>query len=1256
MNTINDVLDYYINFELEERLYKIAINKNNYLNLSKNKLTDLSSIESLLTSKKITLIKTIINAIKFKNEDRKKDLIKLLNTIENGSLTLKEGFDFNNLVSKSEYKYGDNYAKDNLEINKIINDNKIYILYPVFAFGKQKIPLISFQVEIKDNKIIVENYRVQIEALRTIISQILSCDRVDVEYAMPDFEKFYEAISVYENTDIFELITIIENELIGKFTKELFTGFWSYKDYGNWAVTEEIILTMESFGEMILPPYQEEIEEVKFHLKDKNSKLLDQYLFGCDTSLYSENIKINTHYGSYTSAYPINEKQAKVINSYKISNLLAVSGPPGTGKTTVIKEVIANNIVEKAIKILGIWNQSWEKIGWDNQEVYQSPLKGKCDYSMLIASGNNKAVDNIGLELLEEIDYFSEALDTNKTGYKGILCARLGNQDNTESFKNDILNPLINYLEKETIYDEQKANETIVSFKASVNNLLSLKETISDFSKHREILCNKMLASNVFDRELDEQIIEKAKSKYNHEVSILIETIKQLENKLSALEKRKVIIINEIAKKSNNLKKINEELDKKRQYVQLIDKKAKIILIGHFLARSLENKYGSRSSIYENVSLLENDYNLEKILYNQQEAEFNTLEEQLTDAHNLLEDRKREIDKVKEILLLIDEFEKLKGKAGDLIKLGLKDVNWNSSEYDLFNNNYIVQLRYDLFKKSLLLIKLYICKNARYIHFNLEKVYPDKWFQAFYRRDFRYDIKYEGYLKAMWETLFLCFPVVTTTLFSLNRMKFPLIQGLYDTILIDEAGQYSIHTVIAPIYRCRKAIIVGDTKQIEPIRNQNNYVIENSKLSDQMKQLFDVNLNSIQNAADRASDVYDILDDKKVGIILNEHRRCERSIVEFSNQYVYKNQLKIIKEDTVKPFLKYSLCMIDVRSVEVKRHINNAEIDMCVKIIDRLLVIYGNDYKKNIGIITPFRKQADALKARIPEIECGTVHLFQGREKDIILFSIVSGGTDSRGSMNFIGKQANNLNVAFTRAKKQLILIGNYEACVNAKNYMSLAMNVLKESGKLFSIYEGDIFEENNLEEGYKEQFYSLFIESNVTQKLVDLELANYVENGLIVTPQKHNLLLLGVLTKLENSLRIVTPWIRSSVVNASFLDSLRLLLNEKKEVNISFGYHKTNYDLSNIAAIVKRDNYGSEEKDIKSIQELHDLIKDHLEYIPPIHCKILIIDDRIMIIGSHNWLSNSGKAINAKDEISCIIYDKNMIQYVKERYFNTLN
>lgn len=544
-------------------------------------------------------------------------------------------------------------------------------------------------------------------------------------------------------------------------------------------------------------------------------------------------------------------------------------------------------------------------------------------------------------------------------------------------------------------------------------------------------------------------------------------------------------------------------------------------------------------------------------------------------------------------------------------------------------------------------------KHAREISYNLNKIFRSSWFQIFYRRDYRYDGKYVQYLKAMWESIFLCFPVVTTTLHAMDKKKFPMISGIFDTLMIDEAGQALIHTAIGPMMRFRKALVVGDVFQLEPIRTiENHSILEKVDLPMEIKENIDIDKNSVQHAADRGSEVFDLLNQQEVGIVLEEHRRCENAIVQFSNQNVYDNCLKIVNQDEPKEFLGKNFCMLDVRGMKTKQNENRSEVEACIRIVKYLTGKYGNDYRRKIGIITPYKNQAHLLAKSLPDVDSGTVHVFQGREKEVILMSMVVDNIQGDSGTFFVGNKANFLNVAFTRAKKQLILIGNYEACNMAGNYLSKAMECLRRYGRLYSLYEPEIMESEGIEKRFLEQFWGIMRGSPAENRKYHAVIEEYAQDGIIAGQQKHYGFLKNILSCLPDSVKIISPWITSKVVDEEFLNQIRKMKRNNKTVKICFGYHKTDYTINQIDKIVETDNFGNgKEEHTRAIQELKNVLEENLKYSPPLHSKILIVDDEFMVIGSYNWLSNYGKRVNVKDEIGCLIYDKQAIEFVNRRY-----
>ncbi|BBF43156.1 DNA helicase [Lachnospiraceae bacterium KM106-2] len=1248
MGNLEKVLDYFIEYEGNVLLDNIEIKKDSgYINLLKDDLENIKFIENALWDKKKEKICEVLAKVQWKKIEKHKEVEECIPRIIDGTIKLQD------ILKQDDYKYANNYYDDIKNISKIIDDNQLFILYPILKVKEKKIPLVSFIMKIKEDKIIVNEYKVQIDAFRIVCANIMDCPVSEVELTMPDFNALFNTISDYEREDLFEIIDIIENELQNKFVEYHTGDMANWNDYNNLAVTKEIILTMDSFGEMKIAPYLDEIKLVKELSTEKESNLLNRYLLGGKEGKSVEKIGTGFNQGSYSGEFPINKKQAKVVSAYTQSQLLAVNGPPGTGKTTVLKEIIADNIVKKAKKLIDVWDTDWSVLGEGRkQEVYLSPLNGQCDYSMVIASGNNKAVNNIGVELLKEIPYFKDLLKESEYGYQGILCARLGKKENMNEFHVAILNPLIKYLKNYDVDEEEKAKECIAEFNELNNKLTTYKQKNENYCKKRNEILMKLAETGLFANQITENEIEKVLEELKNKKNETIETteeIKKIQNKVDQDINQRNKDINEI--QDNIIKYTCIKNDSEDKWNK-ISQKRKVIFIGKWLANSLARKYGTIAELEQTITVNTDSLEREKSEKIRNEEIYNNLKNEYESLNAKICECKKALEFLNHQLESVSLYKVLKELLLELNKLYSDELKFDIDEYSLNYHTDIVKMRNRAFVLALRLNEYYIKKHAKEISYNLEKVYPDKWFQPFYRSDYKYDQKYQKYMKAQWETIFLCFPIVTTTLHSFDMKKFPMICELYDTLLIDEAGQALIDTVVGPLYRFRKAVIVGDVYQLEPIRKTKQKLLEGYDISEELKEKINIDENSVQHAADRNSEVFDKIAGNKVGIILNEHRRCEESIVQFSNVHVYDNALTIIKKDKPKEFLKSNLCMLDIRGSKTSRNVNDSEVKICKRIVEELLMIHGEEYKSKIGIITPYYNQSNRIKSEIPGVDAGTVHVFQGQEKEVIIMSMVVDNTVKNDGTYFVGNNPNFLNVAFTRAKSQLILVGNYETCKASSNYLKKAVSIVEQRGLIYTLYDQDLLEKQGIEEKYLKQFYGI-----VACK-IGLDKYSYILNessigGIISTAQGHKKIFDQVLLNAEESIRIVSPWICASVVNDEFLSKISKLLQAKKEVTIRFGYRDSNFTLNDIASIIETDNLrNSAEADKKALDNLYALLEDRLKYTPPLHSKILIMDDKIMIIGSFNWLSNSGTEKVTRDEVSCITNDEQAINFVKERYF----
>lgn len=269
------------------------------------------------------------------------------------------------------------------------------------------------------------------------------------------------------------------------------------------------------------------------------------------------------------------------------------------------------------------------------------------------------------------------------------------------------------------------------------------------------------------------------------------------------------------------------------------------------------------------------------------------------------------------------------------------------------------------------------------------------------------------------------------------RGRVPFVPNFFDLLVIDEASQCDIASALPLLYRARRVVVIGDPMQLRHIstlpKSQDHQLLSKHGLIDD----FPGWAYSTQSLFDLASTLC-----KSEDIIsLRDHHRSHADIIEFSNAQFYGNNLRVATNYNW--LRRPSKEGPAVRWIEVRGHairpstggaINEIEAQAVVQEIKRLI---NQGYKGSIGVVSPFRAQAnrirdlvqadDSLSARIGDFDflVDTVHKFQGDERDVIIFSpVVSAGVGD-GALGFLRNTPNLFNVAITRARAALIVVGD---------------------------------------------------------------------------------------------------------------------------------------------------------------------------------------------------------------------------------------
>lgn len=287
------------------------------------------------------------------------------------------------------------------------------------------------------------------------------------------------------------------------------------------------------------------------------------------------------------------------------------------------------------------------------------------------------------------------------------------------------------------------------------------------------------------------------------------------------------------------------------------------------------------------------------------------------------------------------------------------------------------------------------------------------------------------------------YPVILSTTYSLRNSLSSDV--MYDYVIVDEASQVDLCTGALALSCAKKAVIVGDLKQLPNVVNSKNAAISDAIfMTYQLPEMFRYKNHCL------LSSITEMFPDVP-HTLLKEHYRCHPTIIEFCNKKFYNNELIIlsdIKTDR-KPLLVYKTIAGNLAF----NNLNQRQIDVIKKEIIPNEKLNIND--DSLGIVTPYRNQTNALQQQFKGtgVKADTVDKFQGQENKVIILSTVD------NIIKDFTDNSNRLNVAISRAIEQLIVVINGNEAQKDSNISDLVKYIeynnceVKES-KLFSIFD----------------------------------------------------------------------------------------------------------------------------------------------------------------------------------------------------------
>ena len=312
----------------------------------------------------------------------------------------------------------------------------------------------------------------------------------------------------------------------------------------------------------------------------------------------------------------------------------------------------------------------------------------------------------------------------------------------------------------------------------------------------------------------------------------------------------------------------------------------------------------------------------------------------------------------------------------------------------------------------------------------------------------RYD---EGAGRKVFRRYYSVFPKVTRLLpcwavTSLSaRGRLPFAPGLFDLVVIDEASQCDIASALPLLMRAKRAVIIGDPlqlKHVSTVAPQHDRMILAAQGLAEGRAAWAYSVNSLFDLARSLCRHEDIVN-------LRDHHRSHRDIIGFSNRHFYRGGLRVATDHGAlhRPHSTGPA----VRWVDVKGRVsrparggalNGPEAEAVIAEIRKLTLDGG--YTGAIGVVTPFRAQANRIRTlahQDPELAnrlaalqfvVDTVHGFQGDERDVIFFSPVVSQGMAESTLRFLKNHGNLFNVAITRARSELVVVGNRQAALGS--------------------------------------------------------------------------------------------------------------------------------------------------------------------------------------------------------------------------------
>ncbi len=726
------------------------------------------------------------------------------------------------------------------------------------------------------------------------------------------------------------------------------------------------------------------------------------------------------------------------LNDLALSRgLMGVNGPPGTGKTTMLRDILAGNVVERARRLAALErpDDAFTSVThtWDDGKGFPRTVRQLrpelTGFEMVVASANNGAVENVSAELpardaigehwRDSADYFADiatAVMTEANGGRvdaawGIVAATLGNKKNRTDFHSAF------WFDKPKAGSRERIPGTAPRMQARLKAWADGSAPHPTWNDAREAFAS---AESLVDALIEQR----------HAARRRLEGLPRLIEKERALEAR--------AEQANAAgAAVSRDLAEAAAARSRADAE---------LARAT-GPYGRH--LAEKPGMLETLFSLGRAIRDWR-AELAPLAEDVREAERRVRDAEARDGRLRDSAERIrSEVAALDGElaqtrttlralrtacAADRRRYGrgYPGEDWTGERRELcapWLDAELDEARSDLFLAALQLHRDFVACTASVMSKGLRAA-MDVVTGAYPRH-----LEPEKILAA-WQLFFLVVPLVSTTFASFGRMFRDLGPESLGWILIDEAGQAPPQYAAGAIWRAQRVVAVGDPLQLEPVVTMPPKSRSDIAHAYRLGPTWIPPRASVQTLADRVATHGTMLtqgdEDVWVSAPLRVHRRCDDPMFSLCNSIAYDGfmvngvprgsdeQLIGTDGELIAPSF-----WADTEAPTKGGHLQQNQIGRFERALDYLAGQgIGPD---QVIAISPFRAVADALRrvaARRPGLTAGTIHTAQGKESAVV-FLVLGGDPGRPGAKAWAASTVNLVNVATSRAQRRLYVIGD---------------------------------------------------------------------------------------------------------------------------------------------------------------------------------------------------------------------------------------